>query len=185
VLVLAGGGLIAAGAALAQSPAARIVVRDPAGDVRARGLDVVRVSLGRAADGRVRASVTMGKPWAPRDLLAKSGPPGTICLRAWLGGRRPSASQPDYLICATVAADNERLRASVLHERPGKLPERVAAATATKPSARSVVLRFGASAIGRPQVVRFAVETVRGGCQRLSCRDTAPDAPRSARYVFR
>jgi len=161
------------------------VVRDPAGDAGSGGLDVARVSLGRAPDGRLRASVTMAKAWTPRDLLARSGPPGTICLRIWLGGRRPSASQPDYLVCATVGADNDRLRASVLHERSGRLPERVAGASATKPSARTAVLRFGQSAIGRPKVVRFAVETAPAGCRRLSCLDTAPDAPRSARLDLR
>jgi len=161
------------------------VVRDPAGDVGTGGLDATRVSVGRAPDGRIRASVTMGAPWAPRDLLADSGPPGSICLRAWLGGRRPSASQPDYLVCATVAANNERLKASVFRERAGQLPERVAGASATKPSARTAVLRFGQSALGRPAVLRFAVETAPGGCARLSCVDTAPDAPRSARVALR
>jgi hypothetical protein len=159
-------------------------VRDAAGDVGAGGLDVARVSLGRASDGRVRASITMAKAWSPRDLLAKSGPPGTVCLRVWLGGRRPSASQPDYLVCATVGVDNDRLRASVLHERSGKLPERVGAATATKPSARTAVLRFGRSALGRPKALRFAVETAPAGCQRLGCLDTAPDAPKSARLAL-
>lgn len=161
------------------------MVRDKAGDVGKGGLDVARISVGRASDGRIRASITMAGPWSPRDLLSRSGPPGTICLRAWLGGRRPSASQPDYLVCATVGADNDRLRGSVFHEREGRLPERVAAATASKPSARTVVLRFGQTVIGRPKVLHFAVESSPGGCQRLSCRDTAPDAPKSARLVLR
>ncbi|TML98986.1 MAG: hypothetical protein E6G10_21070 [Actinobacteria bacterium] len=160
-------------------------MRDAAGDVGQGGLDLTRVSVGRAPDGRIRASVTMGAPWAPRDLLADSGPPGSVCLRAWLGGRRPSASQPDYLVCATVGANNERLKASVFHERPGRLPERVAAASATKPTARTAVLRFGQSALGRPAVLRFAIEAAPGGCQRLACLDTAPDAPRSARLALR
>ena len=161
------------------------MVRDEAGDVGKGGLDLARVSVGRAPDGRIRASVTMRAAWTPRDLLSESGPPGTVCLRAWLGGRRPGASQPDYLVCATVGADNDRLKGSVFHERAGQLPERVATATATKPSARTVVLRFGQSVIGRPKVLRFAVETSPGGCQRLSCRDTAPDAPKSARLALR
>jgi hypothetical protein len=161
------------------------VVRDDAGDVGKGGLDLARVSVGRGADGRIRASMTMRAAWTPRDLLAASGPPGTICLRAWLGGQPPGTSQPAYLVCATVGADNDRLKASVLHERAGQLPERGAAATATKPSARTVVLRFGQSAIGRPKVLRFAAETSPGGCQRLGCRDSAPDAPKAARLVLR
>jgi hypothetical protein len=178
------GALLALAATAAAAPAAPTVVRDPAGDVRGRGLDIVRLSISRAADGRVRASITMATAWAPRDLLARSGPPGTVCLRAWLGSRRPSASQPDDLICATVGADNDTLRASVFRERPGQLPERAAAATASKPSGRTVVLRFGRSALDDAKVVHFAAETVRPGCQRLSCRDTAPDAPGSVRYTF-
>jgi hypothetical protein len=161
------------------------VVRDAAGDVGEGALDVTRISVGRGPDGRIRAAVTMAAAWSPRVLLADSGPPGSICVRTWLGGRRPSASQPDYLICATVGANNERLKAGVFHERPGQLPERVAGASATKPSARTAVLRFGQSAVGRPTVLRFAVEAAPGGCQRLSCMDTAPDAPRSARLALR
>src|SRR5439155_19513968 len=161
------------------------VVRDATGDVGQNGLDISKISVGRAPDGRVSATVTMGAPWSPRQLLSDTGPPGSICLRAWLGGRRPSASQPDYLVCATVAANNERLKASVFHERAGRLPERVAGASATKPSARTAVLRFAQSALGHPDVLRFAIETAPGGGRRLACLDTAPDAPRSARLALR
>jgi hypothetical protein len=161
------------------------VVRDPAGDVSPAKLDLTRVSVGLGPDGRIRASMTMAAPWVPRDLLSDSGPPGTICLRIWLGGRRPSAGQPNYLVCATVGADNERLRASVLRERSGRLPERVVAAAAAKPSARTAVVRFGQTAIGKPKALRFSVETAPGGCGRLACTDTAPDAPGSARLAVR
>ncbi|HEY3021150.1 MAG TPA: hypothetical protein VGJ32_13215 [Solirubrobacteraceae bacterium] len=161
------------------------MVRDATGDVGQGGLDLTRISVGRAPDGRIRATITMAAAWSPRALLADSGPPGSICVRTWLGGRRPSVSQPDYLVCATVGANNERLKAAVFHERAGQLPERVAPASATKPSARTAVLRFGQSALGRPAALRFAIETAPGGCQQLSCRDTAPDAPRSARLALR
>jgi hypothetical protein len=165
---------------------APIVVKDAAGDVRSGALDLERVSVGRSPDGRLRASMTMKAAWSPHDLLARDGrPPGTVCLRVWLGGKKPSASVPDYLVCATVAADNDKLKASVLHERSGDLPERVAAAAATKASARTAVVRFAQSAIGKPSVLRFAVEVRPAGCTRLDCVDTAPDAPRSARLAIR
>src|SRR6266576_1988318 len=94
---------------------APVVVKDADGDVRGGALDLERVSVGRSPDGRLRASMTMKAPWSPRDLLAGAGEaPGTLCLRVWLGGKKPSASVPDYLVCATVAADNDKLKASVL-----------------------------------------------------------------------
>jgi hypothetical protein len=84
-----------------------------------------------------------------------------------------------------VAADNDTLKGSVLKERDGQLPAGAAPAAASKPSARTAVLRFGQSAIGRPKVVRFAVEARPAGCNRLDCVDTAPDAPKSARLALR
>jgi hypothetical protein len=160
-------------------------VRDATGDSGRGKLDLARVSLGRSPDGRLRAAVTMKDAWSPRDLLGSDGPPGTVCVRMWLAGRRPSSSPPDYLACATVAADNEKLKASVLHERAGDLPERVGAASVTKVSARTAVLRFAQSAIGRPEALRFGFEALPAGCPALECADTAPDAPGSRRLVLR
>jgi hypothetical protein len=163
-----------------------VVVKDADGDVSSSALDLERISVGRSPDGRLRVSMTMKAAWSPRDLLARSGQsPGTLCLRVWLGGKKPSASVPDYLVCATVAANNDKLKAGVLHERSGDLPERVAAAAASKASARTAVVRFAQSAIGRPSVLRFGVEVRSAGCSRLDCVDTAPDAPRSARLAIR
>jgi hypothetical protein len=160
-------------------------VRDAKDDAGRGKLDLARVSLGLAADGRLRAALTMTDPWSPRDLLGRDGPPGTLCVRMWMGDRRPSASPPDYLACATVAADNDKLKGSVLHERAGDLPERVATASAIKVSARTAVLRFGQSTIRKPAKLRFGFEALPAGCSALECRDTAPDAPRSARLVLR
>jgi hypothetical protein len=163
-----------------------VVVPDAAGDVPAGALDLARISVGRSPDGRLRVSVTMTSPWSPRDLLARGGePPGTICLRTWLGGKKPTGAPPDYLVCATVGADNDTLKASVLRERNGDLPERVADASAVKVSARTAVLRFQQSALGRPAALRFGVEARAAACRRLDCVDTAPDAPRSARLALR
>lgn len=172
----------AAHAATAKAPT---VVRDGTGDVSAKALDLARVSLGRQADGRLRAAMTMKGPWSPADLVARNGAsPGSVCLRIWLGGKKPSTSVPDYLVCATVAADNQALKASVLKERDGQLPAASASATVSKPSARTAVLRFAQSAVGKPSVVRFGAEARPAGCNRLDCVDTAPDAPKSARLAL-
>ncbi|MBA3329015.1 MAG: hypothetical protein H0T43_12010, partial [Solirubrobacterales bacterium] len=59
-----------------------VTVSDPRGDAPA-ALDMQRLSLQRAGDGRLRASVTFAGTVRPRDLLAASGPPGSVCLRVW------------------------------------------------------------------------------------------------------
>ena len=172
--------------ALAAPAKAPTVVRDAADDVSAKALDISRVAFGRSPDGRLRVSITMKAPWSPRDLLARDGSgPGSVCLRLWTGSKKPSSSVPDYLVCATVAADNDALKGSVLEEREGQLPAAVAGAAASKPSARTAVLRFAQSAIKRPRVARFAAEARPAGCARLDCVDTAPDAPKSARLAIR
>ena len=48
----------------------------------------------------------------------------------------------------------------MLRDRANGLPREVAAATVTRPTARTVYLRFAQSAIGRPASVRFAAEAV-------------------------
>src|SRR5918997_1502000 len=88
--------LVTTGAAIGAATRS-VVVRDRA-DVAGK-LDIRRVSLARAADGRLRAAITMDEDWAGSDLLARSGPPGSVCLRVWTtpdAGRRAA----DFLICA-------------------------------------------------------------------------------------
>jgi len=56
----------------------------------------------------------------------------------------------------------------------------VSVATVTRPSTRTVYLRFDQVAIKRPTHVRFAGEAITRGakCPKpLGCRDTGPDAP--------
>ena len=176
--------LALAAPAVADAPSP-VAVRDAAGDAGKGGLDIVRTSLGRGADGRLRASVTMAKAWAPSELLARDGTsPGSICVRMWLAGRRPASNRPNYLACAT-AADSARLKASVMRERAGDLPERAGSATASKVSARTAIIRFAQGAIGRPASLRFAAEALPAGCPALECADEAPDAPGSALLVLR
>lgn len=168
-----------AGAAAAPKP---VVSTDAKGDVRST-LDLTRVSVGRGADGRLRASMTLAGEWDGSALLAASGPPGSVCLKLWITSAAPDFP-PDMLVCTTADKDGT-LRGSVLKERANKLPERIAGALVSRPSARTVTLRFSQTAIGRPAKLTVAAETTRPGCPRASCIDTAPDAPKTLELVLR
>jgi hypothetical protein len=179
-LVLAG--LLAAPAA-AQSPS---FVKDPATDGRG-ALDIVRVALGPRNDGRLRGEITMEKAWTTADLRVSSGAPGSICLQLYIK-RVPGEEPPDYLVCATPALDGDALRGRVLRDRANGLPRLVGAATVTRPTGRTVYLRFAPAAIGRPTQVRFAGEAVTRAakCPKpLGCRDTGPDAPGTRNLTLR
>lgn len=183
---LAAGSLIAAalGAAALAAPGDPVAVTD--GDDVAGKLDLRRVALAVGSDQRLRATLTMADAWAPADLLAASGPPGSVCLRLWTTGRAPSVTPPDHLVCVTVGPDGETLTGSVMRERDDRPPRHVAAAQVARPSDRTVILRFGQSAIGKPARLRFAAETTEAGCARPTrCTDTAPDAPRSKGFQVR
>jgi hypothetical protein len=180
LLVLAGA--LAAPAA-ARSPA---FVKDSAIDGRGV-LDVVRVALGRGVEGRLRGEVTMEKAWTTADLRAGAGPSGSICLQLYTA-RTAGAEPPDYLVCATPAAQGEELRGRVLRDRSNGLPRQVAAATITRPTARTIYLRFAQSAIDLPATVHFAAEAITRArrCPRpLGCRDTAPNAPGTGNLTLR
>jgi hypothetical protein len=161
--------------------AATVVVPDPLD--APGGLDLTRVQLGRAADGRLRAALTLGAPWRMRDLPADEGPPGSLCLRMWTVAKPPGAF-PDRLLCVTADARGRHMRGEVLAERDGSL-QRIADATLARSSDRTVVVRFSQSAIGRPTRVRFAAEATAPGCARPACVDTAPNAPTVATLELR
>jgi hypothetical protein len=171
----------AAGFAQAPPSGAPVVVRDPLD--APGGRDLTRVQLGRAADGRLRAALTLGAPWRMRDLPAGDGPPGSLCLRMWTVAKPPGAF-PDRLLCITADAGGRHLRGAVLAERGGAL-QRVAGATLARSSDRTVVARFSQTAIGRPARVRFAAEATAPGCARPACVDTAPNAPTVATLELR
>ena len=180
LLVLAGA--LAAPAA-AQSPA---FVKDSATDGRG-ALDVVRVALGRANEGRLLGEVTMEKGWTTADLRAGAGASGSICLQLYVA-RTAGAEPPDYLVCATPTPAGEELRGRVFRDRSNGLPRQVGVATVTRPTARTIYLRFAQSAIDLPATVNFAAEAVTraGGCPRpLGCRDTAPNAPGTGDLTLR
>jgi hypothetical protein len=170
-------------AALAAAPApAPQAATDAKGDVRSP-LDLTRLSISRSSDGRLRASITLAQAWDGKALLADSGPPGSVCLKAWTTTAPPDTT-PDYLICTTSAADGT-LRGSILKARANKLPERTGGADVTRPSDRTVTLRFSQTAIGQPATLYVAAESTRPGCTRGSCSDLVPDAPKTLSLKLR
>jgi hypothetical protein len=171
--------LVAAGGVTAQEPR-RASVIDAAMDVKGR-LDVREVALARMkGDKDLRGAINMRQSWGTADLRVTDGLDGSVCMRLYLA-RKPDSQQPDYLVCAGPAPDSEKLVGSVLRERSDGPPEKVATAKATRPSGRTVYLRFAQKHLGKQLVgVRFGAETVyrARGCQApVGCRDLAPDAP--------
>jgi len=175
--------------ALAPVASAQIIPtfrKDSATDGRGP-LDIVRVAMSRGVDGRLRGEVTMEKGWTTDALRTASGPSGSICLTLYTA-REPGADPPDWLVCATPERDGDELRGRVLRDRANGLPRQVGPVTVTRPTARTVYLRFAQSSIHRPASVRFAAEAVTRGarCPRpLGCRDTAPDAPLTGNLTLR
>ena len=91
-------------------------------------------------------------------------------------------------MCATARAAGDELDGAVTRELLNGLPRRRASATVGRPSARTVVLRFAQSSVGRPASLRFAFGTERFGarCPRpRGCVDDAPDAPATALVQLR
>ena len=178
--------LVAAPLALAAGrPSA--FVREEAGDVDG-GLDIVRAALALGADGRLRGEITMSAAWDAAAMRGSGdGPPASACLRIYTR-RDPTADVADHLVCAAPAAEGDRFTARVLRERRNAPPRRVAVATASRPTGRTVYLRFARTAIGNPDRLRFAAEvTVPGpNCSpSVGCRDAAPDAPKTVRLTLR
>jgi hypothetical protein len=181
VAALAGaaGGGAAWGAASASKAQ---VATDAKGDVGDGDLDLTRVSLKRATDGRLQASLTLASSWDGKDLLAGSGPPGSLCLKVWTTSKPPDTT-PQWLVCATAGRDGA-LRGSILQQRANRLPARTGGADVSQPNARTVTLRFATSAVGAPARLYAAAEATRPGCTRGSCTDLAPDAPKTLTYTL-
>jgi hypothetical protein len=160
--------------------------KDSATDGRG-ALDIVRVAMSRGVDGRLRGEVTMEKAWTTNDLRTSSGPSGSICLTLYTT-REPGSDPADWLVCVTPEKEGEELRGRVLRDRANGHPRQVRAVAVTRPTARTVYLRFAQSAIDRPASVRFAAEAVTRAarCPKpLGCRDTAPDAPMTGNLTLR
>jgi hypothetical protein len=170
----------AAPAANAPSPT---VVKD-AKDAVAGAPDVTRAQLGLSSDQRVRIALTLATPWQPKDLLAPAGPPGSLCVRLWTV-TKPGATPPDYLVCATTRADGETMRGTVFKTQPGEQLAKAGAAIVGRTSDRTVTLRFSQTLVGRPKTIDFIAEATKPGCTRVSCVDTAPEAPKTATFRVR
>ena len=186
-LVAVAGLLALTGSAVAPAQTFRpAFAEDSRGDARG-GLDIVRVALGRTADGDLRGEITMANSWDTADLRA-GGPGSTLCLQLW-AKRDETADPPDHLVCATAPADGDELEGQVLRDRANGLPKAVEEAVITRPTRRTIYLRFTRSAIGSPQVVRFAGESIlrtRRRCRApLGCRDVGPNPPTVGTARFR
>lgn len=165
----------------AQEPQFTVSVDERSGDATG-ALDVVRVALGPTSEGRLRGEITTARAWDTEDLRAPAGASGSVCLRLYVK-RSPDGDPPDYLVCATPAKTGDALVGRVLRDRANGLPRTVGEATITRPTTRSIFLRFQAKVIGGPSRLRFGAETITRGedCSRLrGCVDTAPDAPETA-----
>ncbi|HEV2774384.1 MAG TPA: hypothetical protein VGV90_02225 [Solirubrobacteraceae bacterium] len=188
--VLTASACVAAIAAVAVSaaPAATsktAVIIDARGDVTGP-LDLRRVSLQRASDGRLRAALSFTDTLTPKALLAGSGPPGSACIRMWTAeDADPASMRPDRLACVTARSENE-FRGGVYDATGAGLPQRVAGASVKITASRtSIVLRFTQTSIGRPARLRFAVESTRPGCARAACIDTVPVGGRARMFRLR
>lgn len=185
LVVLAAAAVLAV-IARAQEPEFTVSVDERRGDATGP-LDVVRVALGPTSEDRLRGEITTARSWDTEDLRAPKGMSGSVCLRLYVR-RSPDGDPPDYLVCATPAKTGDGLVGRVLRDRANGLPRTVGEATITRPTTRSVFLRFQAKAIGDPSRLRFGAETITRGedCSRLrGCVDTAPDAPETARLRLR
>ena len=179
-------GLLVVAAALPLAAAAaqdrpKAAGREPAGDVTT-GLDMVRAGLALGTDGRLRGELTMAGAWDAAALRGTgSGPAGAACVRLYTK-RDPASDVPDYLVCASPAREGEGYVARVLRERRNAPPRTIARATAARPTARTIYLRFARSAIKSPERVRFAGEVTvpAENCSRSTgCRDLVPNAPKT------
>jgi hypothetical protein len=162
-----------------------LVLPDATGDVTSP-LDIQRSSLGVGSDGRLRIVLTFAGKVAPKDLLATSGPPGSMCVRVWTAADAdPAAGRPDKLVCVTADKD-AKLRAAVYDQPDAALPRRSGPATVSaSESGRSFVVHVAQSALGRPRLIRVAFEATRPGCDRVSCVDNAPDHGAVRRFRLR
>jgi hypothetical protein len=167
------------------APSKTVEITDAKEDVTG-ALDLQRASLKLASDGRLRAVVTLASKVEPREMLAGTDPPGSVCIKVWTAeDADPAATRADRLVCVT-ASSTEELRASVFTQTAPGLPVRVASApVGLSKSGRSLVVRISQSSLGRPELIRFAVESTRPGCVRVSCVDAAPDKGAVRRFRLR
>lgn len=178
-------GLAVMASSVLAAPSKAIVVRDAKGDVEGR-LDIQRLQVSLGADERLRVVATFAGKVSAADMLARSGPPGSVCLRVWTAtDADPRSTRPDRLVCVT-ARTKRTLRATVLRQDGAGLPRRIGPATiAASKTSRSFIISLAQSDLGRPSRIRYALDSTRPGCDRTSCIDTVPGAPATRRFRLR
>ena len=145
-------------------------------------LDIVRVAMSTRLDGSLRGELTMRRAW--EDAAVGDG---SLCLRLYVKAD-PESQAPEYLVCATRAADGDMLAGRVLRNSAKALPRSVGGAVLTRPSARTIHFGFDPALIRSPAKLRFSGESVWRGsrCPRTTgCRDLAPDAPDARDFRLR
>jgi len=167
------------------APSKAILLQDAKGDVAGK-LDLQRAKLSVDSHKHLRVAVTFAGTVTPSDMLAASGPPGSVCMRIWTATDADPASQrPDRLACVT-ARSKTKLRARVFKQDGPGLPKRVATATVSRSkSNRSLVILITPKSLGDPRRVRIGVESTAAGCDRPTCIDTVPAAPATRRFRLR
>jgi hypothetical protein len=144
-------------------------------------LDIVRVAMSKRPDGSLRGELTMRRAWEDADVGA-----GSLCLRFHVK-TDPSSQAPEYLACATLAADGT-LAGRVLRNSARALPRTVGGAFVARPTARSVHFGFDPGLLRNPAELRFSGESVWRGSRcpaSTACRDLAPDAPGARKFRLR
>ena len=146
-------------------------------------LDVVRVAMSRRTDTTLRAELTMRRAWEDADV----GEGGSLCVKLYVRAQ-PDSGVPEWLVCATPAADGETLTGRVMRNRANGLPRVAGEAVLRRPTARTIYLGFDPALIRRPTRLSFAGESVWRGprCPRATgCSDLAPDAPGARAFRLR
>jgi hypothetical protein len=77
------------------------------------------------------------------------------------------------------------MRGTVFKRTAGEGLTRVGPAIVGRTSDRTMTLRFSQTAVGRPKTIDFIAEATKPGCMRVSCVDTAPEAPKTATFRLR
>jgi hypothetical protein len=162
-------------AALAKSP----TVQDRDDSKAAVDIATARGSHNRTADLLVH-SIGAYDDFAPRDLLNRDGPPGSVCLNIWTT-REPGEDPPNYDVCVTSDKRGRVYRASIA--RLTRNARRVGAARVDQPDPKRLEIRFDPDRIQRPRSYRWVAQaaTFGEGCDGpTGCEDFAPDRPDTA-----
>jgi hypothetical protein len=172
---------LASGSALA---AAGDLVSVPDGDDTPVVLDIAQLDVQQNKDKRLQAKFIFSEAFKAQTLAANGGPPGSICLRVYIG-TTPSSHSPQYLACAGPAGTH--FRGSLYKDSTaGDALKRVGPVAVTHPNATTLILRFTPTAIGKPKTLRFAGEaTQQVGCpQPRGCLDRVPNSVRTRSFTL-